>query len=113
MVSSLISADKNLDLEAVGGRHSGTALEVACYRGHYGVAKDLLDAGATPYCRDDFNHSALFYAFCRGHADIAELLKQSLHARTGLKGETASKHIEEASAAARIYLVGRKRGDGL
>lgn len=113
VVSSLISADKNLDLDAVGGRHSGTALEVACYRGHYGVAKDLLDAGASPYCRDEFKRSALFYVLCHGHADIAELLKQSLRARTDPKGETASKHIEEASAAARIYLAGRKRGDGL
>lgn len=104
VVSSLISADKDLDLEAVGGQHSGTALQVACYRGHYGVAKDLLDAGATPYCKDEFQRSALFYALCHGHADIAELLRQSLRARTNPKGEAASKHIEEASAAARLYL---------
>ena len=113
VVSSLISANKDLDLEAVGGRHSATALLVACYRGHYGVAKDLLDAGATPYCTDEFNRSAIFYALCRGHADIAELLRQSLRARTDPKGEAASKHIEEASAAARIYLAGRRRGEGL
>ena len=113
VVSSLISADKDLDLEAVGGRNLATALEAACYRGHYGVAKDLLDAGATPYCRDAFNRSPLFYALCRGHADIAELLRQSLRARTDPKGETASKHIGEAAGAARIYLAGRKRGDGL
>ena len=105
VVSSLIAANKKLDLEAVGGRHSSTALEVACYRGHYGVAKDLLDAGANPYCRDEFNRSPLFYALWRGYTDIAELLRQSLLARTDPKGEIASKHIEEASAAAGIYLA--------
>ena len=107
VVRSLISADKNIDVEALGGRHSSTALEVACTRGHYGVAKDLLDAGANPFCKDDFRRSALFYALCRGHAEIAELLRQSLRARTDPKGETAFKHIKEATAAARIYLAAR------
>ena len=113
VVSSLISANKDMDLEAVGGRHAATALQVACFRGHYGVAKDLLDAGATPYCRDEFKRSALFYALCHGHADIAELLKQSLRARADPDGDTASKHIEEAIAASRVYLARRRRKDGL
>ena len=107
VVSSLISANKDMDLEAVGGRHASTALQVACFRGHYGVAKDLLEAGASPYHRDEFKRSALFYVLCHGHADIAELLRQSLRTRTDPKGETASKHIKEASAASRLYLAGR------
>ena len=107
VVGLLISANRNIELDALGGRHSSTALQVACYRGHYEVAKLLLDAGANPYLRDEVGGSTLFYALVRGNADVAELLRQSLRARTDPKGETASKHINEASAAARIILASR------
>lgn len=104
VVRSLVSTNKDMDLEALGGRHSSTALQVACYRGHFGVAKDLLDAGANPYSKDDFGRSALFYVLCHGDADIAELLRQALRASTDPKGEAALSHIKEASDAARLHL---------
>lgn len=109
VVRSLVSTNKDMDLDALGGRHSSTALQVACYRGYYGVAKDLLDAGADPYSKDEFGRSALFYVLCHGDADIAELLRQALRASTDPKGEAASSHIKEASAAARLNLS--KRGN--
>ncbi len=108
VVASLVSADRNIDLNALGGRHSSTALQVACFRSHYAVAKYLLDAGASPYHKDDYERSALFYALLHGDADIAELLRQSLHARTDPKGETASTHIKEASDTARESIRIRK-----
>ena len=104
VVASLVSADRNMDLNALGGRGASTALLVACYRGHYGVAKYLLDAGADPYCKDGSGLSALFWALWYGYVDIAELLRQSLRARSDAKGETASSHIKEALDATRESL---------
>ena len=108
VVGSLVSANRDMDLDAVGGRNDSTALQVACFRGHYGVVQDLLDAGANPYHRDRYGRSSLFYALCYGDGDIAELLRQSLRSRTDPKGEAASLHIQEAFVAARMYM-GRKR----
>ena len=104
VVGSLISANTPIDLDAVGGRVNWTSLQVTCFRGHYGVAKDLLDAGANPYLRDRFGRSALYYALCRGHDDIAELLRQTLRAKSDPKGEAAATHIQNAFAAARKFL---------
>ncbi len=109
VVSSLISMNKDMDLDALGGRHASSALVVACYRGNYGVAEDLLDAGANPFCKDRFGRSALLYAVCHGDTDIAELLRQSLRAKKiDSTGETASTHIKEAFAAARTTLAARR-----
>lgn len=108
VVHSLISTKTDIDLDALGGRNDSTALQVACFRGHYGVAQDLLDAGANPYFRDQYGRSSLFYALCYGDDDIAELLRQSLRSRTDPKGEAASDHIQEAIATARMF-IGRKR----
>ena len=105
VVSSLISANTDVDLDAVGGRHDSTALQVACYRGHYGVAKDLLDAGANPYSKDSWGRSSLFYALSSGDADLAELLRQYLRSRTDPKGEAASVHIKQAFGAARLWMT--------
>ena len=104
VVRSLISANSDIDLDAVGGRYDSTALQVACFRGHYGVAQDLLDAGANPYYRDWHGGSSLFYALYHGDDDIAELLRKSLRSRTDPRGEAASVHIQEAFATARKFI---------
>ena len=103
VVGSLIYANKGMNLDAVGGRNDSTALQVACYRGHYGVAKDLLHAGANPYHRDRHGRSSLVYALRHGDKDMAELLRQYLASRTDPKGETASMHIEDASTTADAF----------
>ncbi|CAD6576467.1 MAG: hypothetical protein ASARMPREDX12_007895 [Alectoria sarmentosa] len=110
VVGLLISTNKDMDINALGGRHASTALQVACYRGHYGVAEDLLDAGASPYWKDEYGRSALFYALFHGDADIAELLRQSLRSRADPMGEAALDHIKEATAAAREFLSVAIRG---
>ena len=107
VVGSIISANRGMDFDALGGRNQSTALQVACFRGHYGVAKDLLDAGANPYHRDHYGRSSLFYVLCHGYEDIAELLRQSLRTRTDSKGEAASIHIKEAVIAARVVMAAR------
>lgn len=104
VVGSLIAANSDMDLDASGGRNDSTALQVACFRSHYGVAKDLLEAGANPYHRDRFGSSSLFYALCHGDHDIAELLRQHLRSSIDPKGEAASIHIKKAIVAARIRL---------
>ena len=110
VVGSLISANMDMDLDALGGRYDSTALQVACYRGHYGVAKDLLDAGANPYHRDRHGRSSLFYALCYGDADIAELLRRYLHSEIDPRGEAASVHIKDAFAAARSVMTAHQTG---
>lgn len=107
VVGSIISANRDMDFDALGGRNQSTALQVACFRGHHGVAKDLLDAGANPYHRDHYGRSSLFYVLCHGYEDIAELLRQSLRTRTDPKGEAASVHIKEAVTTARVVMAAR------
>ena len=105
IVNSLITTDKDINLDAVGGRNVSTALQVACFRGYYGVAKDLLEAGADPYHRDRFGRSSLHYALGYGYEDIAEMLRLFLHSRTDPNGEPASEHIREAVDTARRFLA--------
>ena len=105
VVNSLITTDKDIDLDALGGRNVSTALQVACFRGYYGVAKDLLEAGANPYHRDRFGRSSLYYALGYGYEDIAELLRPFLHSRTDPNGESASEHIREAVDTTRRFLT--------
>ena len=108
VVRSIITADSDIDLDAFGGRNKSTALQVACYRGFYGVAKDLLDAGANPYDRSRYGCSSLDFALCHGNKDIAELLQQYLRSKTDPMGETASAHIREAFAAAGMLKLASK-----
>ena len=105
LVSSLITTNKDINLDALGGRNVSTALQVSCYRGYYGVAKDLLEAGANPYHRDRFGLSSLYYALGFGNEDIAELLRLFLHSRADPNGESASEHIREAVDTARRFLA--------
>ena len=105
MVSSLITTNKDIDLDALGGRNESTALQVACYRGYYGVAKDLLEAGANPYHRSRFGLSSLHFALVYGYKDIAELLTFFLHSSTDPNGESASEHVREAVDTARDFLA--------
>lgn len=105
IVDSIISANRDIDLDALGGRNQSTALQVACFRGHYEVAKDLLDAGANPYHRDCYGRSSIFYALCYGDEDIAELLRQSLRTKKDPRGETATVHIKEAITTARMVMA--------
>ncbi len=112
VVRSLITINKDMDLDALGGRNASSALHVACYRGNYRVAKDLLDAGANPFWKDGCGRSALFYAVFHGDTDIAELLRQSLRAKKiDATGETASIHIRKASSAAGAFLAARDAGE--
>ena len=108
VVGSLICANRDIDLDAPGGRFSSTALQVACYRGHYGVVEDLLDAGANPYHKDRHGRSTLFWALCCGGQDIAELVRQHLRSRINPKGETAAAHIAESFANARRVMDARQ-----
>ena len=105
VVGSLLTTNKDMNLDAPGGRNVSTALQVACFRGYYGVAKDLLEAGANPYHRDRFGRSSLHYALGYGYEDIAELLRLSLHSSTDPDGESASEHIREAVDTTRRFLA--------
>ena len=64
-----------IDLDASGGRGGATALNIACFRGHYDMAKILLEAGADPTKGDAFGAPPLSWARQMGNWDIVELLK--------------------------------------
>ena len=65
-----------VDLDAPGGRGGATALNIACLRGHYDMAKILLEAGADPTKGDVFGAPPLSWARQRGNWDIVKLLKE-------------------------------------
>ena len=68
--------EEEVNLDAIGGRGSATALNIACFRGHYEVAKYLLEAGADPDKRDGFGIAPIGWAKDLGREKIFMLLKQ-------------------------------------
>ena len=71
-------ATEKVDLDAPGGRGGATALNIACFRGHYEVAKALLEAGADPLKGDHFGVPPLRWAREWGEWEIVKLLKEYL-----------------------------------
>lgn len=74
IVQLLLTSGSDIDLEAEGGHHASTALQVAAYRGHTGCVRLLLDAGADPNSRNSLDQSSLYWAQVQGFAEIVELL---------------------------------------
>lgn len=46
IVQLWLSKNKTIDIDAPGGRFMSNAIKIACFRGHFALAKDLRDAGA-------------------------------------------------------------------
>lgn len=67
---------EEIDLNAPGGRGGATALNIACFRGHYEVAKALLEAGADPLKGDDFGAPPLAWARQNKEWEVVKLLKE-------------------------------------
>lgn len=67
---------EKIDLDAPGGRGGATALNIACFRGHYEMAKILLEAGADPRKGDVFGAPPISWARQLGNWDIVKLLKE-------------------------------------
>lgn len=74
IVRTLLDTDKDLDIEAPGGRFGSTALHVACYRGRTDVVKILLEAGANPKSHNSVGETSLQWARRGEYQEIADLL---------------------------------------
>lgn len=56
---------------------SVTTLMAAAFTGDTATVKTMLDRGADVNARDRIGWTALSYATWKGHADVAELLRQA------------------------------------
>lgn len=71
----LLDTEKDIDIEALGGRHNSSALHVAVYRNHIEVVKLLLAHGANPNVSNCRGETALFFAVLIGNSKMIQLLR--------------------------------------
>ena|ERR1700760_335501 len=76
IVSTILKSDKEVHIDALGGRHRCTALCVASYNGHSEVVRLLLDKGANPNTKDKEGFSCCFWAKARGNDECERLLRE-------------------------------------
>lgn len=62
IVKILLEREKDIEINALGGRSHSTALHVSAFRDHMDIAKMLLDEGADPNIPNDDEESPLFWA---------------------------------------------------
>jgi hypothetical protein len=84
IVQMILGSEKDIEINALGGRAHSTALHVATYRNHIDVAKILLDKGADPNLRNDMDEAPLYWAAVNGNQEMQELLVK--YGSTDLKG---------------------------
>ena len=72
VVRIILETEKDIDIDALGGRARSSALHVATYRNHYDVVKMLLERGADPTLPNNVHETPMYWA--RGR--VRELLKQ-------------------------------------
>jgi len=84
VVQLILDSEKNIELNALGGRAVSTALHVATYRNHIDVVKILLDLGADPNLRNESDEPPLYWAAINGNQEMQDVLLKS--GATDLKG---------------------------
>src|SRR5208282_226632 len=62
VVRIILGMEKDIDIDALGGRANSSALHVATYRDHYDVVKILLERGANPSLPNNRNETPLDWA---------------------------------------------------
>jgi hypothetical protein len=72
VVRIILETEKDIDIDALGGRVRSSALHVATYRNHYDVVKMLLERGANPSLPNNRHEIPLYWA----RDGIEELLRQ-------------------------------------
>ncbi|KUJ17322.1 uncharacterized protein LY89DRAFT_733179 [Mollisia scopiformis] len=70
----LLDTEKDIDIDALGGRARASALHVAVYRDHIDVANLLLERGASPDTTNITGESALYWATLNKNQEMSDLL---------------------------------------
>lgn len=76
--------DMGANIEARGGRHGATPLDIASCRGHVEVVKILLESGADPYAPDEsLGLNSLARAHFNGHEDVLQTIQAWIRSAGG------------------------------
>lgn len=76
IVRLILENDKDIDIDIPGGRHGSTPLFVACWRGHFDVARILISAGADPTIVDNVGLDVFdFLRACRARPGASDFLE--------------------------------------
>ncbi len=76
VVRIVLDTEKNLNIDALGGRARASALHVAVYRDHIDIARMLLERGANPGLANNLGEAPLFWARINKNAEMAKLLRE-------------------------------------
>ncbi|TVY84720.1 putative ankyrin repeat protein [Lachnellula suecica] len=74
VVRFILESEPNLDIDALGGRASASALHVSVYRNHIEVARMLLERGADPNLPNDIDEPPMLWADTNGNKNMMQLL---------------------------------------
>jgi hypothetical protein len=96
VVQIILETEKDIDIDALGGRAHSSALHVATYREHIDVVRLLLEKGADPDLPNNVGETPYYWAAAHDDEDMIELLKSygSNGSRWGKKGKVKLGRIE-------------------
>jgi hypothetical protein len=75
-VRIILETEKDIDIDALGGRAHSSALHVATYREHIDVVRLLLERGADPNLPNNIGETPYYWAASNANEDLIELLKR-------------------------------------
>jgi hypothetical protein len=76
VVRIILETEKDIDIDAFGGRAHASALHVATYREHIDVVRLLLEKGADPNLPNNVGETPYYWAAWNHNEDMLELLKR-------------------------------------
>jgi ankyrin repeat protein len=76
VVRTILETEKDIDIDAFGGRAHASALHVATYREHIDVVRLLLEKGADPNLPNNIGETPYYWAARFHNEDMLELLKR-------------------------------------
>lgn len=105
-----ILLEAGADLNARNNTHGWTALHAAASKGHLGIVRRLLDAGADPIPVDSYGKPPASYARDNLHEDVVNEL-EAWAAGGGITGERTRTQLAKAAQSASSSSAGRAVAD--